>query len=276
MLTFNLLLTQAGIDPSDVYLVRHQDTRIQSPSIYSRYKSDLKLFETYQKLQSRDCFGKRSIIASFIAAPQERTLFIGLYLKHGLDEFPATLCACPHSGEPVSPSTHFFYALEPDTRLDEFKEKMTIDWGLGYRSWIQNADSKDSGNKKILEIFRSAGEEDFPGYREFRCDMSEILFLWPTWQQALRQSKGIYLLTCKETGRKYVGKADGDDGFWGRFLQYALTTHGGNEGMKKHSTSGYSVTILEALATPTQGELDRLESLWKSKLGSRLWGLNEN
>jgi hypothetical protein len=36
------------------------------------------------------------------------------------------------------------------------------------------------------------------------------------------------------------------------------------------------VTILEVLATPEPGELDRLEALWKKKLGSREWGLNKN
>ena len=119
MPTFNLLLKEEGIDPKDVYLVRHQDTRNSRQSVYRLYKSDLRQFEVYQSLQRKNCFGGRPLIASFIAAPTD-------------------------------------------------------------------------------------------------------------------------------------------------------------EGMKKHSTSGDTATILEAVATPTLGELDRLESLWKDKLGSRKWGLNEN
>jgi len=89
--------------------------------------------------------------------------------------------------------------------------------------------------------------------------------------------KGIYLLTCKDHGEQYVGKADGEDGFWGRFSQYGATVHGGNEGMKPHKTSGYMVTILEALATPVPGEINEMERLWKRKLGSlEKWGLNKN
>lgn len=277
MLTFNLLLKEAGIDPKDVYLVRHKDSRAQRQTLYSAYKKDLEQFETYQKLQSKDCFGKRPIIASFIAAPADRTLFIGLYANRGHDEFPEALRECPITGVPVGPATQIFYRLEPDPRLDEFKEKLTIEWGKGYRSWVQNADSRESGDKRILELHLDVREEPFPGYREFRLDdIADIQSIWPSWQQALSQSKGIYLLTCKDHGELYVGKADGDEGFWGRFCSYAATGHGGNEGMKAHATSGYSATILEALSTPTQGEIDDLETLWKDKLGSRKWGLNKN
>ena len=276
MLTFNLLLNQAGISSKDVYLVRHQDTRVQGQSIYSFYKTNPTQFEVYQKLQGRDCFGKRPYLASFISAPSDRTLFIGLYAIHGHDAFPVALRQCPYSAAPVAPETHYYYMLEPDHRLDELKEKLSIEWGKGYRSWVQNADSKDSGDKKILEFVREAHEEPFPGYRNFYCDVADIPAILPSWQQALKQCKGIYLLVCKDSGKQYVGKADGEGGFFGRFLSYTSTGHSGNEGMKRHSTSGYFVTILEAIATPALGEIDQLEALWKIKLGSRKWGLNEN
>ncbi len=284
MLTFNLLLQDAGLEPKDVYLVRHKDTRIAKGLLRSRGSSPYELwltqknkFEWYQQIQAEDCFRKRKWIAAFVVTPGDETLFAGIYRKQGLGKLPEQLRECPVSGKPVSDDTHIYYDLALDERLNELAGLLTIEWGAGFRAWIQNADSMESGPKKVLEIRQTIQEETFPGYREFQYgNISEIQSIWPSWQEALRRSKGIYLLKCKETGRQYVGKADGDEGFWGRFANYAATVHGGNEGMKRHSTTGYAVTILEALATPTQGELDRLESLWKDKLGTRKWGLNEN
>lgn len=283
-LTFNLLLKNAGINPKEVYLVRHKDTRIAQSLLRSRGSSPYELwltqrnkFETYQQLQGGDCFRKRDWIASFVATPWNETLFVGLYRKQGCGKLPVELRVCPVSGKPVSDDNCVYYDLVLNERLLEWSGKLTIEWGDGFRAWIQNADSKESGDKKIVEIRKEVQESPFPGYREFRHEnIAEIQSVLPSWQVALRNCKGIYLLTCKDHGEPYVGKADGDCGFWGRFITYATTVHGGNEGMKQHKCSGYTVTILEAIATPTLDELDLLESLWKDKLGSRKWGLNEN
>jgi hypothetical protein len=282
-LTFNLLLRNAGIDPKNVYLVRHKDTRIAKGVLRTRGSSPYQLwltqrdkFEAYQQLQGEECFRKREWIASFVVTPRDETLFAGIYRKYGCGKLPVQLRECPVSGVTVGDGTHVYYDLTPDDRLSELKGRLTIAWGDGFRAWIQNADSKDSGDKNILEIRKTEQEPAFPGYREFREDIAGIQAIWLSWQSHLMKCKGIYLLTCKDHGEQYVGKADGEDGFWGRLNQYAVTGHGGNEGMKPHKTSGYMVTILEALATPVPGELDQIERLWKRKLGSREWGLNEN
>jgi hypothetical protein len=280
-LTFNLILEKAGINPKDVYLVRHQDTRVSKSFLRARQSSPYALwmnrreqFECYQQLQSKDCFGKRTIIASFVGTPWKETLFIGLYVKRGVGELPDGMHECPVSGKSVSNENHRYYHLDHDERLSEMEGKLTIEWGNAFLSWVQRADVVD--DKKIVEIRKKEQEEQFPGYREFRRDVADIESVPIGWQQQLRQSKGIYLLTCKDHGKQYVGKADGEEGFLGRFRNYAANGHGGNEGMKKHKTSGYMVTILDSISTPAQGELEKLEELWKIKLGSREWGLNEN
>jgi hypothetical protein len=283
MLTFNLLLTEAGLDPKDVYLVRHKDTRIAAGRLQARGSSPYALwlnrredFETYQQLQSEECFRKREWIASFVVPPNNETLFAGIYRKIGCGNLPDQLTECPSTGKTVNSETHVFYDLACDHRLDVWVGRLVVEWGEGYRAWIQNADSKDSGNKPILELRKAGHEPPFPGYRDFHEHIKDIPSIPPTWQSHLKNCKGIYLLTCKDHGKIYVGKADGNEGFWGRFNEYAESGHGGNQGLKVHQTSGYMVTILEVLATPEPGELDRLEALWKKKLGSREWGLNKN
>lgn len=162
MLTFNLLLKEEGIDPKDVYLVRHQDTRNSRQSVYNLYKSALLQFEIYQGLQRKDSFGGRPLIASFIAAPSDRTLFVGLYRNKGLDAFPETLHECPFSGVPVGPETFVYYRLEPDPQLEEFKEKLSIQWGAGYRAWVQNADAKSPATNQSLSWFALFRRRSFP------------------------------------------------------------------------------------------------------------------
>jgi len=283
MLSFNLLLQEANLDPADVYLVRHKDTRLakgllrlRSSSPYDLWATQRDKFESYQRIQGEDCFRKRNWIAAFVVTPEDETLFAGIYRKLGVGKLPSQLQECPVSGKPVSDETHCYYNLALDARLGEFVGRLTIEWGDGFRAWIQNADSKLSGNKKVAEIRKNLQDHPFPGYREFRRNIAGIQRIWPSWRLQLESCKGIYLLTCNDTGKQYVGKAVGEDGFWGRFCQYAENTHGGNEGMKPHQTSGYTVTILEAIATPALGEIDRLETLWKEKLSTRIWGLNKN
>jgi hypothetical protein len=283
MLTLNLLLREAGLDPKDVYLVRHKDTRIaagrlqaRGSSPYASWLNRREDFETYQRLQSEECFRKREWIASFVVPLSNETLFAGIYRKLGCGEVPDHLTQCPSTGKAVNRDTHFYYDLVRDERLNDWEGRLVVEWGEGYRAWIQNADSKESGDKRVLELRRAGEEPPFPGYRDFHEHIKDVLSIPLTWRSHLKKCKGIYLLSCKDHGKLYVGKADGDDGFWGRFSEYAETGHGGNEGMKIHQTSGYVVTILEALATPEPGELDRLEALWKRKLGSREWGLNKN
>ncbi len=278
LLTFNLLLQRAGLDPKQVYLLRHQDKRIsrklvRSRSTFELWRDHREKFETYQKLQAKDRFSKRTFLASFVVtpSPQNETLFVGIYEIHSAGKPPSILINDPVSGTEVS--KHFYYDLRHNNLLEGFEGKLTIEWGRGFLSWCQKA---DSGDKRIIEIRQETKEEPFPGFRGFLKNIDEIPSLWPTWIRQLRNAKGIYLLTCKGCGKQYVGKADGDDGFYGRFCQYAEDSHGGNLDMKEHKTTGYSVAILEVNSTPDPSELDRLETLWKLKLGTKEWGLNKN
>jgi hypothetical protein len=84
-------------------------------------------------------------------------------------------------------------------------------------------------------------------------------------------------LACPTTKEHYVGKADGAEGFWGRWLGYAANGHGGNVRLKSRDRSDYQVTILEvAGSSATEADLLAMESLWKMKLLSREMGLNAN
>jgi hypothetical protein len=165
------------------------------------------------------------------------------------------------------------YDLALESRLKDLIGKMLINWGMGTRAWIQRADKQ---NKEILELRRQFKEDDFPGFLHFVKSLSELDKLPTGWINVLKSSKGIYLLTCPKTKEQYVGSATGDDGFWGRWQDYA-NGHGGNVALKSRDPSDYQVSILEVAGTAlTTDEILKAEQLWKSKLQSREMGLNRN
>ncbi len=166
------------------------------------------------------------------------------------------------------------YELTPDERLNDLAGRLVIEWGDGERAWIQRADNRD---KVVLQIRESFREPDFPGFARFLSPLSKVEGLPAAWIAALSSSQGVYLLTCPKTREQYVGSATGGAGFYGRWLEYARTGHGGNVGLKSRDPSDYQVSILEvAGSAATIEEIVNMEDLWKRKLQSREMGLNKN
>jgi hypothetical protein len=91
-------------------------------------------------------------------------------------------------------------------------------------------------------------------------------------------SRVIYLLVRRKTGEQYVSSATGTDGFFGRWLCYQ-DGHGGNVGMREFAADAaeYDVNVLEVAASNAlTEEIYERESMWKTKLGTRVVGLNRN
>lgn len=273
-LRFNMLLADAGIDPADVRLLRHQDV-IQGRTVYRLWRDFPAGFEEYQSGQAavqRARFAA-PYWASFVAGPGGETLFVGLYRVEAstnvAEPFVSQLLQSPVPALEVD-----LYALTQMPALSEFIGALSIEWGDGARSWVQRADRQD---KPIVELRRSISEPAFPGYGAFMAQLSEIESLPASWRTALSASRGIYLLTCPHTNEHYVGAAVGSDGFWGRWLDYVRSGHGGNVGLKSREVSDYRVSILETVgSSATEGDILALEARWKAKLQSREMGLNRN
>jgi hypothetical protein len=269
MLTFNAILRNEGIDPKGVRLVRHQDNRSSvSCTPYNLWRAGDGRIETYQRIQKREVFDVGSLLASFVATPANDTLFIGLYRVESIGIAPQGTI------DPVLQIERgglHLYDIRREELLADYIGHLVIDWGKGFRAWVQRADLKD---KAVLEIRKEAKEESFPGFTQFNWDIDQIAAVPLTWQAVLKSVKGVYLLVCKETGKQYVGSAKGEESLWGRFLEYARTGHGGNVELRRRGFRGYQVTILEVVNSDTG--IERIEEAWKKKLMSRQFGLNKN
>src|SRR5271170_7810466 len=86
-LGFNALLSQAGISPAAVRLLRHQDSRsAKGRTPYELWRDDRPAFEFYQEAQS---FANRPKLrgeywASFVVTPGGETLLAGFYASRYL------------------------------------------------------------------------------------------------------------------------------------------------------------------------------------------------
>jgi hypothetical protein len=270
MLTFNTVLQTELINPADVRLVRHQDTRHRRGlTPYDLWRANDGRFEFYQRIQgTSSTFDKGDLLASFVATPRKETLFVGLYRVEGIGSTPKGTLD-PLNGKDVGGL--FFYDINPDPRLAHYRGLLVINWGDGYRKWIQRAIRRD---KLVLEIRKEIGDPPFPGFTEFRWDIDELVSVPPSWQALLKCVKGVYLLVCKKTGASYVGSAKGEESFWGRFSDYAKNGHGGNVELKARGKAPYQVTVLEVVNF--DHDIARIEEAWKQKLLSRKFGLNKN
>ena len=274
MLRFNTLLVEAGLDPTDVQLVRHQDTRSQRGlSPYVLWRGRREAFEFYQRIQGRLVFSAPGYLASFVVPPNGETLFAGLHHVTSVSKTsePAT---CPLRGTMFAPGEINLYHISPIDALSDMAGLVTIDWGDGARAWVQRAQNQ---NKRVLELRKRFEEPPFPGYLQFRSKSDALDILPASWMTALSAVGGVYLLVSERTGEQYVGSATGEEGFWSRWQAYARDGHGGNALLKQKDASPYWLSILEtAPSNATRLDVIGAEQRWKEKLGSRSFGLNAN
>jgi hypothetical protein len=272
MIQFNTLVRGEGIDPTHVKLVRHKDTRYAGrPTPYQLWLAKDGRFDLYQQIQRRPVFKGARLLASFVATPLNETLFVGMYENSGVRKGAPGLID-PISGKDVGGLNFYDLVLSP--KLAEYRGRLVVEWGLGYRSWVQLARKKE---KTVVEIHRAASEPPFPGFLDYCERLNGLAAVPVSWRAALSAVAGIYLLTNPDTGKQYVGSAQGVGGFWGRWEQYAASGHGGNRRMQDIPAADYQVSVLEVASSSAGPDvLARMEGRWKQKLLSRKFGLNAN
>ncbi len=276
------ILKIAGFDPSvATKLVRHQDRRYPVEEL--RRHDWLELYQSYQ---AKPKFHLAKQIVSFCGLSGTRAVFHGVYrvLGHRPAKEGPVPPSCGWSQE-WNRTAQFYYDLERDTRFDDLRGRVIIDWGPGTLAWVQKLD-----NKPVLEILPPGRKLDpFDDYLEFSLTHTELKDLFDNeeahrdWRIPLGAVGGVYLILAQGSGDLYIGSAYGESGIWGRWRYYAISGDGGNvrlrELIKRDSAypEQFRFSVLQILPkTMARDEVLKRETLYKRKLGTRATGLNSN
>lgn len=143
--------------------------------------------------------------------------------------------------------------------------------------------------KEIIQILPKGYLGNFPGLLNFVLDFNELdqLINNPEsnedWKNHLSSVNGIYLILDIKTGYQYIGSANGQSGIWQRWIDYAKTFHGGNKKLIEICKSeddyhkNFRYSVLQPLPSNiTKKEIDKIEKIYKEKLGTKVFGLNDN
>ncbi len=267
MITIQELLFNRGLDKTaKIKLVRHKDSR---RDLYTLYRYNINEFLDYQRSQSNDIFNGVDFIVSFIGEEGKFARFIGVYKIQSKTKSEDDL---------------FWYEMREVDGYEDLKERVIINWGeaaISWHQWISN-------NKAVIEIHPGLHYQQFTDYFDFILDFKElqeiVINQYSDWKKVLAITKGIYLVNDNKTGKLYVGSAYGDDGIWGRWVNYVFTNGHGNNKMlidllKNDPTYcfNFHFSILMLLPrTITPDEAIKKERLFKNKLGTNAFGLNSN
>lgn len=268
MITIQELLYNRGLDrAAAVKLVRHKENGFD---LHGLYRSDREAFLRYQCSQRNDVFRGVDYIVSFLGEDNGlRSRFVGVYKV--LDKVTGN-------------DGLFHYSMEEVEGYEDLKERAVIRWenARQWHQWIKN-------KMEVIEIHAGLMYRHFTDYFDIILSYIELEDIvnnaYPDWKIVLSATKGIYLITDTNTGRLYVGSAYGEDGIWGRWCEYVRTEGtGGNKSLMElaEKDSSYprryfQFSILMLLPkTVTPNEATSKETLFKKKLGSNAFGLNNN
>lgn len=169
-------------------------------------------FDDWQCWQKRLEFSRRFVVSLIRVPGSETWLFAGAFEQLG------------YRGKQPYPDReelYYHYNLLKIPETEEYAGRMYISFKNSARNFIRLGESiQDELTVSAISPARlSFGE--FPGFRNVVLSFSSIGAIvrlghrFSSWQTALSVVKGIYVLTDRDSGKLYVGKADGYGGVSG-------------------------------------------------------------
>lgn len=284
LLKLSDVMRNAELDPKEVKLARHplSDKRI-------KFCYDNGFFELYLRTQGKKMFKDGQYILNFVGTQGTTGRFEGCYLVKGVRSMEGITLPESFPIKPEKPPV-FYYDLEKTDIMSDYVERLLIDWGKGARSWCQNGTTE----KEIIALMPHRNAQlvsqltDFENIRLSFDELESIVLapdFYSEWVGALSTTYAIYLITDTKTGKQYVGSASGKDGLYGRWSNYVDTKHGGNKKIqlllkrypeRYHKFQFSILQILPKSVTVDSTGIEKVEKLWKKKLKSIEFGLNDN
>ena len=232
-------------------------------------------FMQWQEIQTRKNFEK-SYILSLIQLPDKKNywLFVGVYQTSGCNIFKE------------NGNVRFRYCTKQLADTKSLVGRLVVNFERSSRqSYLVFDNWKDRFQVSELRA-QPMTVIDFPGHENVRIKKGTLDLIISqsidSWRGGLRYP-GIYLITDVETGKHYVGKADGHKGIWQRWSDYSKTGHGGDVDLKRllnekgaDYAENFQFSILEVADAQSNSNIDARETHWKEVLLTRIHGHNKN
>ena len=256
---------------------------------------DREYLDFYTSIQKRGRLDGYSHVMAFVRAGSGKTIFRGLYEIQGkqcLDAAHFSHLYLPdklisHYDQLAAGKQYDYYTISKSSVLSEYDGRLVIDWGDAKIVWLQKY--SDAKPKEVIEILPSGFFKAFDEYASVSITRSELEYLVsneesnPEWVSHLSKVSGVYLILDEGTGQQYIGSATGSSGLWGRWKSYALNPSGGNVRLAARLEQDptayrrFRYSVLEVIVgNPQRDDILAKESLYKTKLGTRVFGLNDN
>lgn len=270
-------------DVERIRLIRHKDSRKEkiiggknyAISLYDIYLYENEVFVTYQSEQLLKKFKNVDYLVSFIGEESTSSRFVGVYKNNGILQMLPD-----YKGE-----AYARFDIQEIPGFELLKERVIIDWNNPVQ-WLQHYNEMP-----VIRIDRGLMENNLPVFVRYEDVVLNYVQLKtiinsnnPEWKSRLESCNCIYLILDKSNGKQYIGSTYNTKGIWGRWSEYAKTGHGDDVELKKcidsdpkYAEKNFQWCILETLPIKIlQDQVIERESLYKRKLGTRIYGHNKN
>lgn len=250
---------------------------------WNSYESPLDVFVRNRKewdswnawRSSRDDFS-REYILGLIECPQQDTwLFGGAYQVTGR--------------KPVNQAHS--YTIENLKEWEPLVGRLKVRMRRPARGKAFNLENH-YGEIRVSELLPEIySGQAFVGYDNIDIGFRELETVYAIqkadWKAALENAKGVYLITDRSNGKRYVGSAYGTTGLWARWGCYVATGHGFNDELTRliqekgieHARTNFQIALLEHRTPKTDDSvIIERECYWKTVLLTRQseYGYNRN
>ncbi len=273
------------LEKGKIKIIRHKDNKLKD---FEKIINNPKLLLEYQSIQNTDIYKDCKYIISYASYGKTYSVLKWLYRiksKKIVENFKISEELIELGLRKIHKG--YFYELEKNDLFSELENRLVIDWWKSTLSWHQWLTEKN--NKDIIELRQKWFYKEFPWYLNIILnyyDLEKIINNKESnksWYDKLSSIYAIYLILDTKTWNQYIWSAYWNKWLWWRWSEYIKTIHWWNKSLKEiinknwyNYKYNFQYSILHVLSASKASDIIYYENLYKKKLWSKVFWLNNN